>query len=149
MSVVGSVSRLKQNVPGFYGVGTSLSCFEKMGKIDDARRLYRKSEFFRTLIDNSMMSMSKSYFPLTHYLEKDPEFGEFWRKLYDEYQLTKKFLLDVSASTELMDSYPVERASIKIRERIVLPLLTIQQYALNRLHELEKDRKSTRLNSSH
>src|SRR3546814_14725015 len=53
---VGSWSQLKQNVPGFYGVGTALSRFEKMGKIDDHRRLYRKSDFFRTLIDNSIMS---------------------------------------------------------------------------------------------
>ena len=134
---VGSWSQLKQNVPGFYGVGTAMAKFEEMGKLDAARRLYSKSEFFRTLIDNSMMSMSKSYFPLTHYLEKDAEFGEFWRKLHDEFELTKKYLLEISGSQELMDSYPVDRASIKIRERIVLPLLTIQQYALNRLHQLE------------
>src|SRR5690606_20865187 len=136
---VGSWSQLKQNVPGFYGVGTALQKFDKAGKMDAARRLFKKSEFFRTLIENSMMSMSKSYFPLTRHLEKDAEFGEFWRKLYDEFELTRKYILDVSGSKKLMDTYPVERASIKIRERIVLPLLTIQQYALNRLQELEAE----------
>lgn len=134
---VGSWSQLKQNVPGFYGVGTALAKFEEMGKMEAAGRLYKKSEFFRTLIENSMMSMSKSYFPLTHYLENDKEYGEFWQKLYHEFKLTRKYALEISGSKALMDSYPVERASIKIRERIVLPLLTIQQYALNRLHELE------------
>lgn len=146
---VGSWSQLKQNVPGFYGVGTALAKFDEMGKMGAAKRLYKKSEFFRTLIDNSMMSMSKSYFPLTHYLEKDPEFGEFWRKLYAEYELTKKYLIEVADAKELMDSYPVERASIKIRERIVLPLLTIQQYALNRLHELEQKNEDPELRATY
>src|SRR5690606_19510937 len=105
---VGSWSQLKQNVPGFYGVGTALSKFDEAGKLDAAKRLYQKSEFFRTLIDNSMMSMSKSYFPLTRHLEKDKEFGEFWQKLYKEFELTKKYILQVSGSSALMDSYPVD-----------------------------------------
>src|SRR5690606_3527206 len=77
--------------------------------------------------------------------EKDKEFGEFWQKLYKEFELTKKYILQVSGSSALMDSYPVDRASIKIRERIVLPLLTIQQYALNRLHELENNGDNSEL----
>jgi len=38
----------------------------------------------------------------------------------------------------LMENYPDGIASIQIRERIVLPLLTIQQYALLRINELNK-----------
>jgi phosphoenolpyruvate carboxylase len=38
-----------------------------------------------------------------------------------------------------MENYPDGKASIEIRERIVLPLLTIQQYALSRINELNKE----------
>jgi phosphoenolpyruvate carboxylase len=37
-----------------------------------------------------------------------------------------------------MENYPDGKASIQIRERIV-PLLTIQQYALLRINELNKE----------
>jgi phosphoenolpyruvate carboxylase len=39
-----------------------------------------------------------------------------------------------------MENYPDGIASIQIRERIVLPLLTIQQYALLRINELNNDK---------
>jgi phosphoenolpyruvate carboxylase len=37
-----------------------------------------------------------------------------------------------------MADYPVEQLSIQMRERIVLPLSTIQQYALTKFQNLEK-----------
>jgi phosphoenolpyruvate carboxylase len=39
-----------------------------------------------------------------------------------------------------MENYSDGKASIDIRERIVLPLLTIQQYALLRINELNKEK---------
>ena len=38
-----------------------------------------------------------------------------------------------------MENYPDGIASIQMRERIVLPLLTIQQYALLKINELNKE----------
>ena len=38
-----------------------------------------------------------------------------------------------------MADYPVEQLSIQMRERIVLPLSTIQQYALTKFQHLEKN----------
>jgi phosphoenolpyruvate carboxylase len=37
-----------------------------------------------------------------------------------------------------MADYPVDQLSIQMRERIVLPLLTIQQYALTKIRELDE-----------
>ncbi|PRZ23470.1 phosphoenolpyruvate carboxylase [Flavobacterium granuli] len=136
---VGSWSQLKQNVPGFYGVGTALKYFEDNGQWDKVQNLYDNSMFFKTLLENSMMSLAKSFFPLTAYMKKDPEFGEFWQIIYDEFLETKRLLLKIAGHTELMENYPDGKASIQIRERIVLPLLTIQQYALLRINELNKD----------
>ena len=137
---VGSWSQLKQNVPGFFGVGSALKHFEdtdQWGKVED---LYNGSLFFKTLLENSMMSLAKSFFPLTAYMSKDPEFGAFWQIIYEEFLETKRLLLKIAGHTELMENYPDGKASIQIRERIVLPLLTIQQYALLKINELNKEK---------
>jgi phosphoenolpyruvate carboxylase len=138
---VGSWSQLKQNVPGFFGVGSALKHFEETNNWDKVQNLYDDSLFFRTLLENSMMSLAKSFFPLTAYMKKDPEFGEFWQIIYDEFLETKRLLLKIAGHKELMENYPDGKASIDIRERIVLPLLTIQQYALLRINELNKEKK--------
>ncbi|MFB9080408.1 phosphoenolpyruvate carboxylase [Flavobacterium procerum] len=136
---VGSWSQLKQNVPGFFGVGTALKHFEETGQWDKVSDLYHNSLFFRTLLENSMMSLAKSFLPLTAYMQKDSEFGEFWQIINNEFQETKRLLLKIADHKTLMENYPDGIASIQIRERIVLPLLTIQQYALLRINELNKD----------
>jgi phosphoenolpyruvate carboxylase len=137
---VGSWSQLKQNVPGFFGVGSALKHFEDTNNWDKVQDLYDNSLFFRTLLENSMMSLAKSFFPLTSYMKKDPEFGEFWQIIYDEFLETKRLLLKIAGHKELMENYPDGKASIDVRERIVLPLLTIQQYALLRINELNKEK---------
>ncbi|MFV8334223.1 phosphoenolpyruvate carboxylase [Flavobacterium sp. GSP14] len=135
---VGSWSQLKQNVPGFFGVGTALKYFEETNQWNKVQDLYDDSLFFKTLLENSMMSLAKSFFPLTAYMKKDPQFGAFWQIIYDEFLETKRLLLKIAGHKELMENYPDGKASIQVRERIVLPLLTIQQYALLRINELNK-----------
>lgn len=139
---VGSWSQLKQNVPGFFGVGSALRHFEESGQWDKVHDLYHNSLFFKTLLENSMMSLAKSFLPLTAYMRKDPEFGEFWQIIFDEFSETKRLLLKIAGHKTLMENYPDGIASIQIRERIVLPLLTIQQYALLRINELNKEKES-------
>ena len=134
---VGSWSQLKQNVPGFYGVGTAINRFAKDGKLADVKQLYKNSRFFRTLLFNSMMSLTKSFFQLTAYMKEDKEFGAFWELIFNEYNLTKDLLLKVSDFKSLMENEPAGKASIKAREEIVQPLLTIQQFALMELQELK------------
>ena len=135
---VGSWSQLKQNVPGFFGVGTALKKYEDNGEFDKVEQLYNNSKFFKTLLENSMMSLSKSFFKLTKYMSRDPEFGEFWNIIHDEYTTTKRVLLKLTGYKNLMENEPSGKASIEVRESIVLPLLTIQQYALKKIQELEK-----------
>ncbi|UMY65352.1 MULTISPECIES: phosphoenolpyruvate carboxylase [unclassified Flavobacterium] len=136
---VGSWSQLKHNVPGFFGVGTALKAYETSGRWQEVQDLYHSSLFFRTLLENSMMSLAKSFLPLTAYIADDPEFGDFWRIIEAEFNETKRVLLKIAGHSELMENYPDGKASIAVREKIVRPLLTIQQYALLRLKELNGD----------
>lgn len=136
-----SWAQMKQNIPGFYGVGSALKELKRDGQMPEIKKLYNQSLFFRTLLANSMMSLTKSYFPATAYLSKDKEFGEFWKKMYNEYKLSVEMILEVSGLPELMDNNPVNRDSVKLRERIVLPLITIQQFAIQQLRHLENAEK--------
>ena len=130
---VGAWSQMKQNVPGFYGLGAALEALEKNGKFEEIRWLYQRSQYFKTLIDNCEMAMKKSFFPLTAYLAGDEKYGTIWKMIHDEFQRTEKYLLKLSGHPELMFEYPVEKLSIGMREKIVLPITTIQQYALTKL----------------
>jgi phosphoenolpyruvate carboxylase len=135
---VGSWSQLKQNVTGFYGVGSALRAAEKSGEFPALTALYQQSLFFKTLIDNCEMAMKKSFFPLTQYLSQHPKYGEIWQMIFEEFELTKKYVFLLSGKTELMAGYPVEQLSIGMRERIVLPLVTIQQFAIAALREADE-----------
>ncbi len=135
---VGAWTQMKQNVPGFYGLGSALKHYDDTGRIEVVKSLYKQSLFFRTLIDNSMQALCKTYFPLTSYLQDDSKFGQFWKGIYQEYQHTKRLLLKVSGQKILLENSPNSRRSIQLREKIILPLITIQQYALMQVKELEK-----------
>ncbi len=139
ISFVTSWSQLKQNIPGFYGVGTALKQMKDEGHWEGLKELYNASGFFRTMIDNCMMSMSKSDFRITAYLEGDKTFGGFWKMLKAEFDLTRELLLSLTGTDVLMQAFPVERRSIAIREKIVLPLVILQHFALQQLNTLPPD----------
>ncbi len=141
---VGSWSQLKQNVPGFFGFGTALKGYDDKGKMGELKDLYKKSKFFSALIKNSMMSLSKCNFQLTQYMSDDKDYGSFWNIIYDEFKTTKKLILKISNHSELMQDNPVDKASIDLREDIVLPLLTIQQHSLIKIKELKKDKTANK-----
>lgn len=139
---VGSWSQLKQNVPGFFGFGTAIKKLKDEDRIEEVKDLFRNSDFFKTLVLNSMMAMNKSYFPLTYYMKNHPKFGAFWQVLFSEYELSKEMMFEITGFHSLMEEEPVGRKSVKIREKIVLPLLSIQQYALMKLQKNEGDRET-------
>ena len=134
---VGSWSQLKQNVPGFYGVGTALQVLKEKGKWEEVQSLFNNIAFFRTLIDNSMMSMVKSNFAITKHVASDTAFNSIWQNIKEEFKLTTQLYLELSHGKSLMENDVVSKHSILLRDKIVLPLLTIQQYALGKIQEVK------------
>lgn len=139
---VGAWSQMKQNVPGFYGVGSAIKAMDERGKLNEITELYKNNPFFKALIDNCEMAMQKTYFPLTIHLKDDKTYGKMWQKIYGEYKLCEKYLAVITQKSTFMTDFPVAMASVQMREKIVLPLTTIQQYALTKIRENETDLKS-------
>ena len=136
---VGSWSQLKQNVPGFFGFGSALKVFKEEELWNEVEDLFHNNAFFRSLVDNSIMSMDKSNFDLTKYIENDPDFRDFRQTIQEEFDLTRQLYLELTQDTKLMEKDSLGKQSILLREKIVLPLLTIQQYALSKLQHLPSD----------
>lgn len=136
---VGSWSQSKQNVPGYFGFGTAVLKLKEEGKMPDLQKLYKRSLYFKTLVQNSMMSMIKCNFTLTSYMKENDKYSDFWNILNDEYLLTCKLLLEVAQQKVLMEKEEINRLSVLCREKIMLPLLIIQQFSLQKIHEVDKD----------
>lgn len=147
---VGAWSQIKQNVPGFYGLGTALKLQIEVGQENALQTLYQHSLFFRTLLENAMQSLAKSRFELTQYLKSDETFGEFWQLLKDEYDLTLEMLKRVTGQAVLLQTDPVNQQSIQVREQLVLPLLVIQQHALSQIKtpDVQQDAKQKKIYNS-
>ncbi|MFO8063113.1 MAG: phosphoenolpyruvate carboxylase [Spirochaetota bacterium] len=135
---VGAWSQMKQNVPGFYGFGTALATLLAEGEEEALQELYRRSLFFRTLVENAMQSLSKTYYPLTQFLADTETYGEFRNMLHDEARQTEELLTRVAEQDRLLGADPVLRSSIQTRERMVLPLLVIQQWALAKTRRIRR-----------
>ncbi|ALJ00077.1 phosphoenolpyruvate carboxylase [Rufibacter tibetensis] len=140
---VGSWSQLKQNLPGYYGVGAAMERMEAEGQWEAIEHLYSRSLFFRTLLGNCEMAMTKCFFPLTAFLSKHPHYGELWNNIHEEFERTKKYVLRLTKNAHLMEDKPVNLLSIQMRQRIEMPLLTIQQFALTKIREMEEQENNT------
>jgi phosphoenolpyruvate carboxylase len=132
---VGSWAQMKQNIPGFFGVGAALESLKKVGKFEAAKQLYNDSLFFRSLLGNSMQSLAKSFYGATAYLKDNPQYADLWNLMFGEYERTIRLLLEVSGMDTLLQDNPTSKESIAIREKIVLPVITIQQYAIQTMLE--------------
>ena len=137
---VGAWTQMKQNILGYYGLGTGIRnlLMRSPAYKEKLNHLYHGSLFFKTLMNNAMQSLSKSNFAITRHLENDKKFGQFWCKLRDETVLTREMLLSITGHDELLSMDATKQESINLREKIVLPLLVIQQYALAKLREDDK-----------
>ncbi len=104
------------------------------GDSGDLKKLFKEVPLFRALMHNSMMSLSKCYFELDQLYEGGQRVRGFLEDLVSRsILLSKEMLLLISGYDMLMENEAISRESIKIRENIVLPLLVIQQYALQRI----------------
>ncbi|WP_268034936.1 phosphoenolpyruvate carboxylase [Algoriphagus sp. PAP.12] len=138
---VGSWAQMKQNIPGYYGVGSAIELMEKEGRTEELQKLYQDSLFFRTLLGNSMQSLNKCFYPATAYLKENKDYGSFWELMFREYERSVEKLKEVSQMDELMGDNKAIKTSIAIREKIVLPLITIQQYAIQTMLEEGKSKE--------
>jgi phosphoenolpyruvate carboxylase len=139
---VGAWSQIRQNVPGYYGLGTAIKHIIDLENEKSLKKMYLEHDFFQAIIENSMQSMVKTNFNKSLFLRREPQFNAIWEDVKKEFELTKQMVLKVSGQKTLLEKKPQIKSSIKLRERIVSPLILIQQYALYKKREGKKKKSN-------
>ena len=134
---VGAWSQIRQNVPGYYGLGTAINSILNQGDENLLKRMYLENDFFQAIIENSMQSMSKTDFSKSFFLKREPQFKTIWEDVKKEFELTKDMVLRISGQKTLLEKKPQIKSSIELREEIVSPLILIQQYALYKKRDMK------------
>lgn len=130
------------NLPGWYGLGSGLNSVDD---VDLLRQMYAEWPFFKNIIDNVESSLVKADMDIAAlYTTLVPDqaladtlFGE----IRAEYERTCKAVLAISGHAEMMDSDPLTKESVRLRNPYVDPLNYIQVEMLRRLRALP-DQKS-------
>ena len=89
--------------------------------------------------DSMLILTSNFYRAGDAYLKDNETYGEFWELMHNEYQRSLRNILRVAKMSTLLEDNLLSKDSIAIRERIVLPLITIQQYAIQQMLETGKE----------
>ncbi len=149
---VASWTQTRIMLPSWYGVGTALNALaQEESGIKCLQEIYRNRPFFKTIIDNCQLSISKAdMHTASEYLGmvEPKELGEkYSRQLTEEYELTCKMLLEVTGQAEILDNAPVLRKSIRLRNPYTDPLNLIHVELCKRLKN-DSQNKDTELEQS-
>ncbi|MEX2237216.1 MAG: phosphoenolpyruvate carboxylase [Dehalococcoidia bacterium] len=125
----------RANVPGWFGLGAGLTAAAAEGAPLD--EMYRQWHFFRTVVDNAEMALSKSDLSIaslyTELVEDTDIRGRIFSLIAAEYERTLAMILQVTGHTVLLEASPELRLSIERRNPYVDPLNYIQVELLRRL----------------
>ena len=129
-------------LPSWYGVGAALEEFvaEQPACMQELQRMYREWPFLRAFLDNMQMTLSKADMHIAqHYaaLVDDEELRlRLTYLILEEYERTRRLLLQIVGSAELLAATPVLQRSIRLRNPYVDPLSHFQVALLRRLRAL-------------
>ena len=135
-----SWTQLRYNLTGWFGLGTALShLIDKSSKLNDTKMLYKKSKFFRQLMDNMSFEMARTRLDVSELYAKTNNEKEFHKILIAEYKLCLDAYKNISGYKNLLDRNPVISNSISFRNPFT-DLLNIIQVLLLRRWRKNKSR---------
>lgn len=124
-----SWSQNRVMLPGWYGVGSSFKRFidQAEGNLEKLQTMYDKWPFFRSLLSNVDMVLSKSNMNIAfQYAQmcESEEVRNVFHSILDEWQLTKDVILAIEQHDDLLAENPALAASLDYR----LPYFNVLNY---------------------
>lgn len=122
----------RQTFPAWYGIGSSLAtwCAGKPERLETLRHMYREWPFFRNLLSNAQMALTKSNMNIAREyagLCPDAQTGKrIWEQIAGEYQRSVDWVLDVARLEQLVEENPALAASLQRRDAYLGPLNYLQ-----------------------
>jgi phosphoenolpyruvate carboxylase len=139
-------SQARHVLTGWFGVGSALSKIIDSEGVQALARLYEESPFFFDLLDNVQMTLAKVELPIAgRYAELCTDTSvrqRIFGQIEQEYERTRRAILQVTGQQELLDEDPVVKRSIRLRNPYVDPLSYLQVEGLRNLRQTEGEEKS-------
>lgn len=107
-------TQVRYNVPGWYGIGTALEQAITMHGPGLFHDLYDRWPFFRAIIDNAQREMARTRMDMALLYGADSD-GSLHDRIVREFTRATSAILTITRQSELLDTSPVIRKSIQLR----------------------------------
>lgn len=140
-----SWAQSRQTFPAWYGIGASIAswCAGKPERLKTLQAMYRDWPFFRNLLSNVQMALSKSDMSIAkEYADlcTDTNTGKRIHSLIAcEYQRCVDWILDITDTKQLLSENPALANSLRGRNGYLGPLNFIQVVLLRRVRSADVD----------
>jgi phosphoenolpyruvate carboxylase len=127
-------SQARAVVPGWYGVGSGLQAAVDAGHEDVLREMAAEWPFFRTLLDDVAMVLSKGDINIAELFSRlaGPLHETFFPRIVEELALTKRWVKSLTGQQSLLQHDPRLALSIRLRNPYVDPISVLQVDLLER-----------------
>lgn len=135
----------RQTLPAWYGLGSALEgwCGRDAGRLETLREMVREWPFFKALLGNIAMSLSKSEMPIAReyagLCDDKVEADVIFARIKAEFTLTVEWVLRIMEVPELLADNPRLALSLARRNPYMDPLNHIQITAIRRYRALAPD----------
>lgn len=135
----------RHTLPAWYGIGSALQAYTERdaGNMEKLRALYREWPFFRALLSNTQMSLTKSEMDIaqqyTALAENQESAQAIYARIREEHDRTVDMVRKVAGVHILLEETPTLALSLSRREPYLDPLNHIQVKLLGRVRNPQLD----------
>jgi len=127
----------RHTLPAWYGIGTALKGFigSAPAGLDQLRIMYREWPFFRGLLSNVQMALTKADMEISEEYARlcdHPDTMAIYRAIADEFALTVEWVKQVAQIETLLEDNPTLALSLSRRRPYIDPINHIQVRLLKR-----------------
>ena len=135
----------RHTIPAWYGIGSALETMRKRNPdiLPVLQSMYHRWPFFNAVLGNAQMSLTKANMKTAEEyadLCQDPDLAKkIFQRIHEEFDRTKKQILEVSGYKNLLDDVPILQVSLERRDPYLDPLNHIQIILLSRHRDATLD----------